>query len=136
MAIKTGAKLHLRFRNDNEFSGRYAAIARALEKLPDETVVDREVVALDPAGRPSFNMLQNYGSSQGPLVYDVFDVLILAGRNAMQEPLETRRDLLINKVLPKTRRADPLLARTGGEPSGLNSVGEGTRTGRTHRKAA
>ena len=40
LAIKTGGKIHLRSRNDNDFSLRYPAIARALSSLPNETVVD------------------------------------------------------------------------------------------------
>ena len=32
---------------------------------------------LDESGRPSFNMLQNYGSSKSPIQYYVFDVLVL-----------------------------------------------------------
>jgi ATP-dependent DNA ligase len=32
-------------------------------------VIDGEVVALDEAGKPSFNLLQNYGSSKASLVY-------------------------------------------------------------------
>jgi ATP-dependent DNA ligase len=47
LAIKTGGLMHLRSRNDNDFSRRYPAIARALASLPNETVVDGEVVALD-----------------------------------------------------------------------------------------
>ena len=52
-----------------------------LARLPDETVVDGEVVALDESGRPSFNALQNHGGSEGRVHYYVFDVLVLAGRD-------------------------------------------------------
>jgi ATP-dependent DNA ligase len=84
--IKTGGKVELRSRNDNDFSERYPAIATALAKMPDETVIDGEVVAIDESGHPSFNLLQNYGSSKGPLLYYTFDLLILlvlAGKNVM-----------------------------------------------------
>jgi bifunctional non-homologous end joining protein LigD len=69
--------------------------------LPDETVIDGEIVALDDSGRPSFNALQNYGSSKAPIIYYVFDVLILAGQSVISEPLSTRRDLLRRHILPK-----------------------------------
>src|SRR5262245_38050753 len=101
LAIKTGGKLQLRSRNDNDFSSRYSDIARALRALPDETVIDGEVVALDENGRPSFNLLQNYGSSHVQLVYYVFDVMVLTGRDVMREPLGTRRQLLEQHVLSK-----------------------------------
>jgi bifunctional non-homologous end joining protein LigD len=80
---------------------RCPAIVRALASLPSETVIDGEVVALDESGRPSFNILQNYGSSKGPLLYYVFDVLILSGRNVMGMPLSARRDLLDRHILSK-----------------------------------
>ena len=44
---------------------------KALAKLPDDTVIDGEVVAFDEDGRPSFNALQNYGSAPAPVVYYV-----------------------------------------------------------------
>jgi len=39
--------VHLWSRNKNDFSTRYASIAAALAKLPDNTIVDGEIVALD-----------------------------------------------------------------------------------------
>ena len=68
---------------------------------PSETLIDGELVAFDADGRPSFNALQNFGSGGAPIVYYVFDLLILAGRDLKSEPLEVRRDLLERKVLPK-----------------------------------
>jgi ATP-dependent DNA ligase len=81
LAIKTGGKVQLRSRNDNDFNQRYPGIVKALATLPAETVIDGEIVALDEAGKPSFNTLQNYGSSAAPVFYFVFDLLVLAGRD-------------------------------------------------------
>jgi bifunctional non-homologous end joining protein LigD len=57
LAIKSGGKVNLRSRNDNDFSLRYPGIVKALALMPAETVIDGEVVALEN-GRPSFNSLQ------------------------------------------------------------------------------
>jgi bifunctional non-homologous end joining protein LigD len=64
------------------------------------------VVALDDSGRPSFNLLQNYGSSNVPVCYYVFALLVLSGRDVMSEPLTARRDLLRTLVVPKLK--DPV----------------------------
>jgi ATP-dependent DNA ligase len=56
IAFKTGGKIHLRSRNDNDFSIRYSGVVKGLAELPDETVIDGEVIALDDDGRPSFNI--------------------------------------------------------------------------------
>jgi ATP-dependent DNA ligase len=105
IAMKTGGEVRLRSRNDKDFNGKYPAIVWALAALPDETVVDGEVIALDAAGRPSFNALQN-GSASATIVYYVFDVMVLVGRNVMRETLATRRELLSRDVLPLL--ADPV----------------------------
>jgi ATP-dependent DNA ligase len=76
-------------------------VVKGLANMPDNTVIDGEVIAFDDEGRPSFNALQNYGSAAAPVIYYVFDVMVLAGRDVMREPLEKRRELLEEKVLPK-----------------------------------
>ena len=106
LAIKSGGKLQLRSRNDNDFTVRYSGIAKSLVQLPDETVVDGEVVALDEQGRPSLNTLQNYGSAGAQINFYIFDVLMLAGRDVMSEPLNRRRELLEEHILP--RLGDPI----------------------------
>jgi bifunctional non-homologous end joining protein LigD len=97
LAVKTSRKLRLRSRNDKDFTTRYPAIVKALAAMPDETVIDGEVVALDVDGKPSFNMLQNYASDAN-LHHFVFDVLILKGCDVMGEPLTKRRELLEGHV--------------------------------------
>jgi bifunctional non-homologous end joining protein LigD len=106
LAIKSAGKVQLRSRNDNDFSARYPAIVKALAALPDESVVDGEVVAVDHDGKPSFNALQNYDASRSPLFFYIFDLLILSGRDVMAEPLSVRRSLLEKRILPKL--ADPI----------------------------
>ena len=101
IAFKRDGVVYLRSRNDNDFSARHPGVVKGLAKLPDNTVIDGEVIAFDDEGRPSFNALQNYGSAAAPVVYYVFDVMVLAGRDVMREPLEKRRELLQKKVLPR-----------------------------------
>jgi len=45
LAIRTGGLVPLRSRNDKDFNRKYPTIAKALATLPDETVIDGEVVA-------------------------------------------------------------------------------------------
>jgi DNA ligase D-like protein (predicted ligase) len=111
LAIKSGRSVQIRSRNNNDFSPRYPAIVQALKSLPNETVLDGEIVAFDESGKPSFNLLQNAGSA--PVFYYVFDVLVLAGKGVMQQTLDERRALLRQEVLPKLGdpvREAPVLA--------------------------
>jgi bifunctional non-homologous end joining protein LigD len=59
---------------------RYAPIAKALQAMPEEPVIDGEIVAMDEEGRPWFNLLQNYGSWQTPIIYYAFDVMASPAR--------------------------------------------------------
>jgi len=47
-------------------------------------VIDGEIVALDEHGKPSFNVLQNYGTGRAPVLYYVFDVIVLAGKGSLR----------------------------------------------------
>lgn len=68
IAFKSGGNVHRRSRNGSDFGTRYPAIAKALSGMPDETIIDGEVVALDEDGRPSFNLLRNHVPSGAPLI--------------------------------------------------------------------
>ena len=118
IAFRTGGVVHLRSRNDNDFTGRYPAVVRGLAKMPNDTVLDGEVVALDDAGRPSFNALQNFAAGTA-IVYYVFDLLVLDGRDVMGETLEKRQALLERKVLPSL--AEPV-RYTGELNAGLRDL--------------
>jgi bifunctional non-homologous end joining protein LigD len=69
-----------------------------------EAIVDGEVVALDPQGRPSFSLLQARAGFQQkrdadvPIAYEVFDLLYLDGRSLLDEPLEERKRLLRERL--------------------------------------
>jgi len=76
-------------------------------------VLDGEIVALDEKGRSSFQLLQDYKSSeQGvPLVYYVFDLLFVDGKDLRKEPLSARRKLFANivkKAPPNIRLSEGL----------------------------
>jgi bifunctional non-homologous end joining protein LigD len=60
---------------------RFHYIATALENVPDDTVIDGELVAVGPDGRPGFNLLQNFRSAESRIIYYAFDILIHRQRN-------------------------------------------------------
>jgi DNA ligase D-like protein (predicted ligase) len=100
LGIKSNGRVQLRSKNNKDFSRKYMPVAAALAGLPDETVVDGEIVALE-SGRPSFSSLQNYRSPNMPIIYYIFDVLVVSGRDVTAERLVKRRDLLRSRILPK-----------------------------------
>jgi len=124
IAFKTGGTVHLRSRNNNDFNGRYPLVVRGLSKMPNETVLDGEVVALDDDGRPSFNALQNFIPGT-PVVYYVFDLMMLEGRDVKGETLEQRQALLEQKILPSL--AEPV-RYTGELKAGLRDLIHSVKT--------
>jgi bifunctional non-homologous end joining protein LigD len=90
IGFKSTGRAHLASRNGKDFSARFSTINEALDRLPDETVIDGEIVAVDESGRPSFYLLQNFSTAAAILFYG-FDLPILAGTDLRSRPLEQRR---------------------------------------------
>src|ERR1700692_112197 len=76
VGVKAAGRVRLFSRNAKDFTRRFASVARALEALPDDTVVDGEIIAYDTDGRPSFNALQSRRAEPDLHLY-VFDLLTL-----------------------------------------------------------
>jgi ATP-dependent DNA ligase len=79
---------------------KFPYIATALNDLPDDTVIDGELVALGPDGRPDFNLLQNFRSAESRILYYAFDILIHRGRDLTKLPLSERRAVLEAVINP------------------------------------
>jgi bifunctional non-homologous end joining protein LigD len=47
IAFKSAGEVHLRSRNNSDFNRKYPALLKALSAIPDETVIDGEIVATD-----------------------------------------------------------------------------------------
>jgi bifunctional non-homologous end joining protein LigD len=97
LTVKSGARVKLISRNENDLTKSFQEIADALARLPcEECVIDGEVVALDEEGRSSFQLLQarEMEGHEAPLAYYVFDLLQLDGKNLSGFPLTTRKEIL------------------------------------------
>ncbi len=90
-AVVRGRKAFLYSRYGNPWPGRFAEIREALAGIGESVVLDGEIVAIDPNGRPSFQQLQNWQSTKLPIVYYVFDVTNRGGRDLRKLPIEERK---------------------------------------------
>jgi len=97
IAIKADKRVSLLSRNENELSGRFPAIVKAIKNLPArEFVIDGEVVALDDEGRSSFQLLQalQMEGRKSPVYFYAFDLLQLDGKSLLGLQLEARKKFL------------------------------------------
>lgn len=85
----------LKSRNDKSFNDKFYPIHQALQDWGIHAVVDGEVVVAKDNGVSDFGSLQNWRSeADGQLIYYVFDVLWLNGKDLRGLPLTTRRKVL------------------------------------------
>lgn len=106
LAMKKRGVVTLFSRRGNNMNGPFPSIARAFSFLPDNTIVDGELVVLDEDGRPSFNSLQHSRFTADALYFYAFDLLAYQGRDLRKLPLLERRSLLEGYALK--RMCDPV----------------------------
>jgi bifunctional non-homologous end joining protein LigD len=93
-------KVTLYSRNGMVVSDSYLPVAKALEKLGHDAVIDGELVALDAHGISRFQLLQNALRSTANLRYCVFDLMFLDREDLRSLPLVERKARL-RAVLPR-----------------------------------
>jgi len=100
LASTAGGRVHLTTRSELDVTARFREIAEsaALSDLPDDSMVDGEVVAFDGSGRPSFSLLapriQGHRVGAVTVSYLAFDVLQVAGSDVRARTYAERRDLV------------------------------------------
>jgi bifunctional non-homologous end joining protein LigD len=112
LASRRGDRVELYGRSGQDTTSRYPEVARALRALPvDSFVIDGEIVALDDAGRPSFQRLQSRMgltdpreiermAARRPVIGVFFDCLMLGDRDLRRLPLVDRKECLRLLVPP------------------------------------
>jgi ATP-dependent DNA ligase len=73
-------------------------VVKGIAELPNDTVIDGEIVALDQNGKPSFNLLQRFGGAED-MVFYAFDLPMFKGKDVRIWPLDDRREQLHEIVL-------------------------------------
>ena len=94
IAVKSDGKLNLFSRRRKSFNRQYAFVFEALADLPDNTVIDGEVVALNESGRHDFNLLQHHRAEASRIHYFVFDLLVYNNRDLTRLPLIERHEIM------------------------------------------
>jgi bifunctional non-homologous end joining protein LigD len=88
-------------RNKLSFNEAFSQVAEALKSLSIDAVLDGEIAALDKNGFAKFQLLQNFKRTGiGNIVYYVFDLLSLNGKDLRDLPLLERKKLLQN-IIPE-----------------------------------
>jgi bifunctional non-homologous end joining protein LigD len=95
VAFLNKGSVELKSRNDNSFEKKFYPVYQALQQWNINAIVDGEIVVLKENGLSDFNTLQNWRSeADGDLMYYLFDVIWLDGKDLRGLPLHQRREVL------------------------------------------
>ena len=106
-------------RRGNKLNRRFPSLVDGFQFLPNKTMIDGEIVALDDDGQISFSALQHSGSRRVSLYFYAFDLLALRGKDVRSLELRERRQLLENEVLDDPDPAIRLSATFDAAPNDL-----------------
>ncbi|EHR00309.1 non-homologous end-joining DNA ligase [Bradyrhizobium sp. WSM471] len=87
-------------RNGKIISHSYVEVAKALEGVKADAVIDGELVAIGKDGVSHFQLLQNALRHEAKLLYCAFDLMFAAGEDLRALPLLERKKRL-NALLPR-----------------------------------
>ena len=87
-------------RNGKIISDRYIEVAKALQGIKRDAVIDGELVAIGTDGRSHFQLLQNARRREAKLQYCAFDLMFHDGADLRSLPLLERKKRL-KAILPK-----------------------------------
>lgn len=111
LAFVEGSRLRLMSRGGIDLTASFPEIAQDLAQQDASLIMDGEIVALGPDGRPSFNAVQRRAQPKSPAalataqrtapaVLVCFDLLHFAGINTRGAPYSDRRRYLAQTLLP------------------------------------
>jgi bifunctional non-homologous end joining protein LigD len=94
LALRGGNETRVLSRNQKDLGKKFTNIRDSIAALDvQDAIIDGEIVALDDKGRPSFQLLQGFdmGLVRSPIVFYVFDLLRLNGKDLRGLPIEERK---------------------------------------------
>ena len=117
IAVRNGDTVELWSRNHNSFLARFPEVAADLAAAaPERCTLDGELVAHDGHDFVGFGQLQQHGSALR-VVYGVFDLLHLSGRDTTGLELSERKRLLAEAIAD--RSSLQLVHELPGDPTDL-----------------
>jgi len=100
VAYLDNGEIEIKSRNNKSFNEKFYPLYNALKKWNVNAIVDGEIIVANKEGIPDFSALQGWRSeADGELLFYIFDLLWLNGKDLTQMPVSERKESLI-KIMP------------------------------------